>query len=109
MPTGDTDPRIMIEREPTNPRITLEDVPVSESACRKRTGEIMAVQQQTLAEVLGIGRSIEKHRAWHDGIEQARRGAQNTGQFWIRLVGLVLAVTSTLAIALWTIAELVSE
>lgn len=94
------------EREAINPRITLDDVGVSEKDCRARTGEIMAIQKETLSEVIGIGAKIDRHKAWHNGQEHARAGAKSAGQYWARMAGLVLAVAVALGAAIWTISKL---
>ena len=95
MPNGET----------TNPRITLADVAVSEADCHKRTGEIMAIQRQTLNAVQIISSKLDKHVAWHRGTEQARDVGRKAGRYYVGIVSLALTAAALLGSTVWLLAN----
>lgn len=82
-------------REPTHP--TIEDVPVMEGTCQRRTGEIIAIQKKTLTAING-------HVSFHKGLETAKsQGWARIGNI-AKLIGLVVMVASLLGTLIWNTA-----
>lgn len=76
---------------------TIEDVRVSEATCQRRTGEIMAIQKETL-------KAVNSHIAFHKGKEVAKSiGWSKVGNI-AKLVSLILAIVVVVGGLIWNTA-----
>lgn len=100
MPDGDT----------TNPRITLDDVPVMEPTCQKRrtemekcvkteTGKMLAAQEKT-------HKLVVEHKAFHKGLEKAGDQSRSTGQYIVRIIGLIIVAALAIGGTVWAVSEI---
>lgn len=79
------------------PEPTLSDVKVTEADCRQRTGEIIAIQKQTLKAVTG-------HIAFHKGAESAKSQGMSRLGSYAKVIGLVLSIVVLLGTLVWNTA-----
>ncbi len=84
------------------PEPTLDDVKVSEGTCQRRTGEIMAIQKQTL-------KAINGHVAFHKGAETAQAKGVTRLNSNARLFGLIFVVIMGIGGLIWTAAKLINQ
>lgn len=101
MPRDQTDPNIAAP--------TIEDVPVTEGTCQRRTGEIMAIQKDILTEVQATGNKLDVHVAIHKGSEKAMSNGMTKRNSITRTIGLYFVIAMGIGGLIWGAAKLMNQ
>jgi hypothetical protein len=84
-----------LDPEDTNPNI---QAPVTYGYCKRNTDRIMTVLTR-------VDKNLDAHTAWHDGVKEQAKDSIVKGQFWIRIVLVLIAIGALVGGTVWAVSE----
>jgi hypothetical protein len=74
----------------------MEDRPVSEVACRTRTGEILKVLERVEGKVDTVGHKVDHHLGVHEGTDRAVATFRTRVTGKMKVAGVIIALLALL-------------